>query len=770
MCSSWEAPGAVRHEPETRIRTSTVPLMTAPRRMTPAPQPQPVSFSLGGTWRAVPADDVLRRSYPEPGFDDRDWEPLAVPGHWSSSPAFAGTDGPLLHRHHFTTPDGMREPGTRTWLVLDGVFQTSDVWLDGTYVGDTEGYFFPHAFEVTDALAARDEHTLAVEVSCTPRGLLGAFAEVPGTPGGIWRPVRLERTGPVRITHLRVRCTDVTDEVATIAVRAVLDSAEATAVELRTTIEPARPETPDAGPSDRVDDHQTRPLARGENRVEWTVAVPNPRRWWPRALGDQPLYDLSVSVVPGGEVSDRRHRRLGLRTVSVNDWVFRVNGERLFLKGAAQGPTGVLPGEASASDVAADIDLALAAGLDLLRLRAHVARPELYDAADAAGLLLWQDMPLRGPAHRSIRREARRQALELVDLLAHHPSVLVWCAHDEPEPLDVARTRSSRWGTGNRLAARTVAAHQLPSWSRTILDRSVRSVLGGSDGSRPVIPHAGVLPHAPWLSGTDAHLSFGWYHHEAGDLGAALAVWPRLARFVGGFGSASVPDDADFLHPGRWPDLDWEEAAERFGLEKDVFDRVVPPAAHESFEAWRAATQQYQAELVRRQVETLRRLRFRPCGGFTVAAFADPSPAVSPAVLDHRRRPKPAYRALAAACAPVAVVADPLPAVLRRNEAFALDIHVINDRRITLGDMIAVAYLRWEGSARPAPPSPSGSTTTSHRWRWRGDVPPDDCIRIGTLQAVAPDTPGPLVLDLRLSPAAEPATVVAGNTYRAQVQ
>ena len=38
--------------------------------------------------------------------------------------------------------------------MLDGVFYTSDVWLDGTYLGDTEGYFFPHAFEVTDALAA----------------------------------------------------------------------------------------------------------------------------------------------------------------------------------------------------------------------------------------------------------------------------------------------------------------------------------------------------------------------------------------------------------------------------------------------------------------------------------------------------------------------------------------------------------------------------------------------------------------------------------------
>ena len=30
------------------------------------------------------------------------------------------------------------------------LFYQGDVWLDGAYLGDTEGYFFPHAFEVTE--------------------------------------------------------------------------------------------------------------------------------------------------------------------------------------------------------------------------------------------------------------------------------------------------------------------------------------------------------------------------------------------------------------------------------------------------------------------------------------------------------------------------------------------------------------------------------------------------------------------------------------------
>ena len=35
-------------------------------------------------------------------------------------------------------------------------------------------------------------------------------------------------------------------------------------------------------------------------------------------------------------------------------------------------------------------------------------------------------------------------------------------------------------------------------------------------------------------------------------------------------------------------------------------------------------------------------------------------------------------------------------------------------------------------------------------WRWVGDVPPDSCVRIGTLRDTVPDCPGPLALELEL--------------------
>src|SRR5690606_395967 len=129
-----------------------------------------------------------------------------------------------------------------------------------------------------------------------------------------------------------------------------------------------------------------------------------------------------------------------------------------------------------------------------------------------------------------------------------------------------------------RIAARAVASQVLPTWNRSVLDRSIRRVLESTDGSRPVVAHSGVLPHPPTFEGTDTHAYVGWYCGDEQELPRALRAWPRLARFVTELGAQAVPEDASFLRPERWPDLDWGEAARAHALQKPFLDRVAPPA------------------------------------------------------------------------------------------------------------------------------------------------------------------------------------------------
>ncbi len=693
-------------------------------------------MDLTGEWRAAEADDDLRRSWQDDAFDASGWETIDVPGHWRSTPAFAESDGALLYHRTFATSPAAE--GQRSWLTFDGLFYQGDVWFDGAYLGDTEGYFAPHTFEVTDALHGRQEHNLAIEVTCAPqhdktakRNITGVFQhwdclDPDWNPGGIWRPVRLTETGPVRLTNLRVLCREATSQRAVVALRATLDSDAPRTIALRSTL-------------GGVDHEMDQPLAAGLNDVEWTLTVDQPELWWPRALGDATLHDLTVQVVlddtAGSAVSDERRLRTGLRQVRMRSWIASVNGERLFLKGSNQGPTRMALAEATPEELAGDVALALDAGLDFLRIHAHITRPELYDAADEQGLLLWQDFPLQWGYARGIRKQAVHQASAAVDLLGHHPSIAIWCGHNEPMAIE---NDPSMWGDPKALArmgVKAFAAQTLPTWNKTVLDHSVKRAFEKADGSRPVIAHSGVIPHAPQLDGTDSHLYFGWYHGHERDLPGFLRAVPRMGRFVTEFGAQAIPTSAEFCAPEEWPDLDWDRLAHTHALQKPIFDKFVPPADHLTFEAWQRATQEYQALVVRRQIEALRRIKYRPTGGFAQFCFADGHPSITWAVLGHDRAPKLAYEALRAACAPVIVVADRLPERVRPGQALELDVHVISDLRAPLEGAEITAELRWSGGQR--------------EWRWQGDIPADTCERVGSIKIAVPDGAGALSLMLQ---------------------
>jgi beta-mannosidase len=663
-------------------------------------------FELGGAWRAQEAVGDLHQRFVDPAFDDSGWPEVTVPGHWRATPALARSDGPVLYRRRFEV-DGPG-PGRRRFVVLEGIFYYGDVWLDGAYLGATEGYFSPHAFELPEHRGG--DHLLAVEVACpreldtrAKRMVTGVFShwdclDPAWNPGGLWRPVRLSETGPVRIARMRCLCTEATEDRGRLLVNVTLDAAGGpTSGRLRARL---------TGPGVAVDHSRDQTLAAGQNHLRWALEVDHPPRWWPWRYGEQPLVDLELTVEIDGEPSDARRLRTAFREVRGDGWQFHVNGERLFLMGSNQGPARMELAEASPDLLGGDIRAAREANLDVVRLHAHVTRPEVYAAADEAGLLLWQDMPLQWEYAREARRPAADQARALVDLVGHHPSVAVWCGHNKPvsgpSPEDGEEGAPVR---RHRSRLRSAASMMLPTWNKDILDRSTGRALARADPTRPVVSHSGVRPGL-LQDGTDSHLYFGWYRNRLADLAPAIRRWPRLGRFVSEFGAQAVPETAGFMEPERWPRLDWPHLAHRHSLQKRVFDRLVPPGEFATFDEWRAATQEYQAALVQLQIEDLRRLRHRPTGGFCHFCFADGHAGVTWSVLDHERRPKAAFAALRDACRSVLPMLDP------RTGA----VHVANElRRPLLGAVVSVQV-------------------DDRAWSFGGDLPADSLIYVGRVE------------------------------------
>ncbi len=177
--------------------------------------------------------------------------------------------------------------------------------------------------------------------------------------------------------------------------------------------------------------------------------------------------------------------------------------------------------------------------------------------------------------------------------------------------------------------------------------------------------------------------------------------------------------------------------AERHGLQKWVFDLRVPPDQFATFDEWRHATQVYQAELLRHHIELMRRLKYRPTGGFAVFSFNDPGPMVSFSVLDHERVPKLAYQVVSRACAPVMVIADRPPDFVAPGDDLRLDVHAVNDLRVDVDPAVVEVVASWAGGER--------------RWRFGGVIPADDCVKVGTISLSIPDTLGALTFDLTLT-------------------
>ena len=723
-------------------------------------------MNLSGGWRAALRSLELERSGADPELDDSSWPEVPVPGHWGQTAAFADSSGPLLYRRHF--PSLPLEPGRRAWLRIDGITSEADVWLDGQHLGDLDVYYAQRRFEITDQLQADTndrEHVLAIEVSCAEAGgddtrtptakssvsgslQTGALAP-PGSPGGIWRPIGIDETGPVAIIADRLLCTKADEHEADLFFRLELDAADAGQVRIDTSIV-----GPDGTTAGGVALHD---VAAGENRLEWTATITEPALWWPAALGDQPRYDVGVAVrvatdpgsgdppdptgdsttatatatatgeavddyEPNYELSDRRHWRTGLRAVTVDNMTWRINGTPLFVKGIAAGPHDRFLGSVPAEQLADDVRAVRDAGLDMIRVYGHLTRTELYETADDLGVLIWQDLPLVGTYATSARSAARSAARAAVDTYGHHPSVVAWCGHDEPNGPAIPEPGTLRGG----MIGRRLGKHLLPSWNRSVLDPLIRRELRSADRSRPVITRSGSLPSPVDLSGSDTHLWLGWRSGKPEDLAELIRHWPRLGTFVGAIGAQS----ADIR--------DWEQDEPTWPTaERGAFQRYVPRGAYGDGASWAGATQAYQADVIRTQIETLRRLKYNPTGGFCVVALFDAEESGGFGVLDSDRNPKPAFTALTDACRPVVVIADTPPGIVTRGDEVSLAVHAVSDLTMELEPVRVTAKARLEG--------------WSVERRWEGVLPADACAFIGELTFSVPDLTGALVIDLELS-------------------
>ena len=147
--------------------------------------------------------------------------------------------------------------------------------------------------------------------------------------------------------------------------------------------------------------------------ISGAVVIPDGavKLWWPNGLGDQSLYNVTVSVQDtNNSTITSATRRVGFRTIVLNEgviteqqlsqgvapgnnWHFEINGQEFFAKGANFIPPDAFWPRVTEQRIRNLFGDVQKANMNMLRVWASGAySPDyLYDVADELGILLWSE-------------------------------------------------------------------------------------------------------------------------------------------------------------------------------------------------------------------------------------------------------------------------------------------------------------------------------------------------------------------------------------------
>ena len=384
--------------------------------------------SLNGAWDfASDPDDVgLANDWQMPG--SHTWtDTIQVPFPWESR-------GSGVERHWLPVGWYRRQvqcplewDSQRTFLIIGAAHYVASVWVNGQAVGTHTGGYLPFALDITDALEGdRAEIVVRVEAPLDKRFIphgkqrsrpADDYDDCAFTPSsGIWQSVWLEARPATYVTDLKLRPTPA------------LDGIEVTA-------QATGPHVVDAKVTLSIPGIENRTLALDESGRGTTVLeLREPRLWSPQ---DPHLYDLVVELMsPDG--TDRVSSYTGLRKVEVRGDRMFLNDVQLYVRGALdQGfwPEGIY----AAPDDAAlrrDVELALAAGFNLIRKHIKLEDPRWLYWADRLGLLVWAEPPCVGRYSPESVAAFEAQIEPMVARDGNHPCIIVWGLYNEEWGLD----------------------------------------------------------------------------------------------------------------------------------------------------------------------------------------------------------------------------------------------------------------------------------------------------------------------------------------------
>ena len=454
------------------------------------------------------------------------------------------------------------------------------------------------------------------------------------TTAGIWQPIYLDAWSGARVAAVRP-LVFLNDDLtkARVELHAGLDwASEGEAVQLEAQL---------AGVQASAE------IVAGQTEAILQLELDNPDLWWPVGHGEQPLYDLILTLKQGDTPLDEVTKRIGVRKTELDTSVdsvgsaftVKINHKPIFIKGANWIPDDCFPTRITEARYRERITQALDANMNMLRVWGGglYEQEAFYDACDELGILVWQDFlfacaayPEEEPFYGEVEAEARYQ----VTRLSPHPSLVLWDGNNE----NIWGYFS--WGWQEQLQGRT--------WGKGYYLELLPNIVADLDPTRP------YWPGSPYSGSFDIHpLADNHGNKHLWDAWNTLdyAIYRAyVPRFVSEFGHQApatyatlaeslserplAPDSPGMLHHQKAIDGN-----------KKLLDRLLEHFPEpRDFDAWHYATQLNQARAVEYGV-THWRSHAPTCMGTLYWQLNDCWPVTSWAAVDGYGRRKPFWYA-----------------------------------------------------------------------------------------------------------------------------
>jgi len=377
-------------------------------------------------------------------FDDSSWRKLNVPHDWSIEGEFSEKNP--------STPEGGALPGGIGWyrksfqvsaqdikglvfIDFDGVYQNSEVWINGHSVGKRFYGYSSFRYELTPFLVAGD-NLIAVKADNSTQPNSRWYSG-----SGIYRNVWLVTTGKTYIDHWGTFVTtpEVSDAMAKVKFVALVENKWNPGQKMIVKTDIIDPSGKEVS-SGKMETEGTKDSVVS---AIFNFELKNPVLW---NLDSPKMYSAVSQVFVNGELVDNYTTPFGIRSFNFDvEKGFFLNGKSVKINGVCDHhDLGCLGTAINKRALERQIELLKGMGCNAIRTSHNPPAPELLDLADQMGMIIMDEafdmwkMPKNLYDYHTVWDEMHKQDIQdLIRRDRNHPSVMIWSIGNEiPEQWD----------------------------------------------------------------------------------------------------------------------------------------------------------------------------------------------------------------------------------------------------------------------------------------------------------------------------------------------